>query len=287
MQTTIARALLEAAEILQNNQVNDARREAKLLLMFVLRQNQTYLIAHDDEFLSDEQRARFFALIKRRADGEPAQYIIGSQEFYGLDFAVNPNVLIPRPETEILVAAALEIMQPQTDQFFCDIGTGSGAIAVAIAKNLPNSKGVAVDISPQALSVARQNAINNQVEAQLKFIESNVFSNPSLTIHNSQFTIILSNPPYISSGDAPDLQREVRDFEPHNALFAGADGFDVIKKLLTDAPQFLIENGFLLFEIGFGQAARIVELIDENVWKVIEIRPDLQSIERVVVLQKK
>lgn len=285
MQTTIARSLLEAAEILQNNQVADARREAKLLLAFVLRQNQTYLIAHDDAVLSDEQRAQFFDLIARRANGEPTQYIVGRQEFYNLDFVVNPNVLIPRPETEILVEAALEILSPQSNQFFCDIGTGSGAIAVAIAKNLPDARGVAVDISPPALAVAKQNALLNQVENQLQFVESNVFD--AFRIPHSAFRIILSNPPYVSSNDKPTLQREVVNYEPHNALFAGVDGFDVIKKLLSDAPQFLIENGFLLFEIGFGQGERIVDLIDKNTWKLIEIRRDLQNIERVVVLQKK
>lgn len=290
MPTTIKTALADAAEFLRDNSVRDARSDAQILLGKVLNQNLTFLIARDDTVLSAEQFAEFYRFVKRRANGEPVQHLVGKQEFYGLDFEVNENVLIPRPETEFLVEAALEILQTQATKTFCDVGTGSGAVAVAIAKNLPEAKGVAGDVSARALAVARRNAIKNQVENQLQFIESDVFDafrDSRFAIHDSRFAVVVSNPPYIPNSDSAMLQREVRDFEPHVALFGGADGLQIVEKLLRDAPAFLLPNGFLLFEIGFTQSERVQQLIDRSVWHLREIRHDLQGIPRTVVLQLK
>lgn len=295
MRITIAQALATAAERLRAKQIDNARHDAQLLLQKVLARDLTFLIAHDREVLSESQSAEFDNFVRRRADGEPLQYITGAQEFYGLAFEVNENVLIPRPETELLVEAAIEILRARTEQTFCDVGTGSGCVAVAVAKNLPAAIGVCLDISLAALKVAARNAENNRVAERLKFIESDVFAalknqkskikDQSSKTKNQKFSVIISNPPYIPATDAAVLQREVVGFEPHAALFGGADGLDIVRKLLKDATAFLTANGFLLFEIGFGQSSDVREIIDQNVWRLVEIRPDLQGIPRTVIVQ--
>jgi release factor glutamine methyltransferase len=290
MKQIVAHALNEAAKILKVNGIVNARRDADLLLASVLEKNLTYLIAHNDDFINDQSENKYRQLVKRRAAGEPLQYIIGKQEFYGLEFEVNPSVLIPRPETELLVEAALEILRECKSPTLCDVGTGSGCIAISVVKNIEKARAVSLDISPKALQVAERNAEKNGVAEKITFAESDVFSafaNPKSKIQNPKFDLIVSNPPYIPDSDLPTLEREVREHEPHNALFSGSDGLNLIKRLLADAKQFLEKNGFLLFEIGFGQSGKIEALIDQSVWQLIEIRRDLQNIGRVVVLKKK
>jgi release factor glutamine methyltransferase len=285
---SIAEALTEAAKILQANQIPEPRRDANLLLAFVLERDRTFLLAHDDYELNSDKQKRLFELIAARAQGSPVQYLTGKQEFFGLEFEVNESVLIPRPETEIMVEIALEILQNKENQYFCDVGTGSGCIAVSILSQLKNAKGAALDISAKALAVARRNAEKHSVSTQITFHQSNLFEtfkNQKSKIKNQKFSMVVSNPPYIPESERPGLQREVRDFEPHTALFAGHDGLDIVRRLLSDAPEYLEQNGFLLFEIGFGQSTQVVDLIDKNVWQLIEIRPDLQGIPRMVVLQ--
>ncbi|HEX9927337.1 MAG TPA: peptide chain release factor N(5)-glutamine methyltransferase [Pyrinomonadaceae bacterium] len=276
----IADALRRAAEFLKENA--DARRDAALLLGFVLNRARAFLIANDDRDLSDEEIERFFELIERRASGEPIQYITGRQEFFGLEFEVNGNVLIPRPETEILVEAAIEILREKENPYFCDVGTGSGCIPISILANLENAKAVAVDISSGALAVARKNAEKHRVAERIEFYESDVFA----VFQNPKFDLIVSNPPYIPNKDLPDLPREVREHEPQAALFGGDVGTEIITQLLTDAPKFLIENSYLMFEIGFAQDEAVRAMVDPNVWKLREILPDLQGILRIVVLQR-
>lgn len=291
MEMTIAVALRQAARILPTSVSIDARRDARLLLGFVLDKDLSFLIARDEEQLTTAQQKRFFELIKRRTHGEPLQYILGKQEFYKLDFEVNQSVLIPRPETELLVEAALEILRKKQSPAFCDVGTGSGCISIAILKNAPQANCVALDISTAALEVAERNAARHNVQDRIEFVESNVFDsfqNPKFKIQNPKFSLIVSNPPYIPQTDELTLQREVRDYEPHKALFSGVDGLGVIRRLLADAEKFLAaDNGFLLFEIGFGQSEEIKFLIDENIWRLDKIIPDFQAIPRVVVLEKK
>ena len=289
MSSTIAEALRKATKILEEAGVRDSRRDANLLLGAILKKDLTFLIAHSDAILSEEEDVKFFNLIARRATREPFQHILGKQEFYGLEFEVNEHVLIPRPETELLVEAAIEILQNQENQFFCDVGTGSGCVAVSIMKNLPKAEAVIVDVSPQALSVAQRNAIKNRVVnhlCNLQAVLSDCFDTFPLTpLRDAKFSVIVSNPPYIPDSDSAMLQREVRVYEPHVALFGGADGLDVVRKLLRDAPKYLIQNSFLLFEIGFLQSEKVREMIDPRIWQLIEIRSDLQGIPRVVVLR--
>ncbi|HEX8195047.1 MAG TPA: peptide chain release factor N(5)-glutamine methyltransferase [Pyrinomonadaceae bacterium] len=275
----IADALRRAAEFLKENA--DARRDAALLLGFVLNRERAFLIANDDRDLSYEEIELFFELIERRASGEPIQYITGRQEFFGLEFEVNENVLIPRPETEILVEAAIEILREKENPYFCDVGTGSGCIPISILANLENAKAVAVDISSGALAVARKNAEKHRVAERIEFYESDVFA----VFQNPKFDLIVSNPPYIPNKDLPVLPREVREHEPHAALFGGAVGTEIVERLLTDAPQFLIENGYLMFEIGFAQGEAVKAIIDGKMWRLIEIKDDLAGIPRIVILQ--
>ncbi|MDQ4120137.1 MAG: peptide chain release factor N(5)-glutamine methyltransferase [Acidobacteriota bacterium] len=285
----IAAALQQAAEFLKENAVADARRDAALLLGFVLNRDRAFLIANDDRDLSEEETTRFFELVERRATGEPIQYIIGRQEFFGLEFEVNENVLIPRPETEILVEAAIEILRKKENPRFCDVGTGSGCIPISILANLENAEAVAIDISPAALALARKNAEKHGVTERIEFYESDVFavfSNSRFKTQNPKFDLIVSNPPYIPNKDLLGLPREVREHEPHIALFGGDIGTEIVARLLADAPKYLDTDAWLMFEIGFTQGEVVQAMIDRDVWNLREILPDLQGIPRIVVLQK-
>jgi release factor glutamine methyltransferase len=222
--------------------------------------------------------------VERRAAGEPLQYITGVQDFYGREFRVTPDVLIPRPETELLVEAALEVTKVDSP-VFCDVGTGSGCIAVTLLCEIVGSRAVAVDKSSAALEVAKLNAGKQSVTDRAEFVVSDCFD--ALDSREYQFDLIVSNPPYVSEAALAGLQREVRDHEPRVALSPGGDGLSVIRRLLTEASAFLKPNGHLLMEIGFDQGERVRNLVDEGVWTLIEVRPDLQCIPRIVVLRKR
>ena len=276
--STIAERLKSATEILTENGVADARRQAASLLVLALRKDRTFLIAHSDYELSAAEENRFREFLERRARGEPFQYIAGRQEFYGLDFALTPDVLIPRSETELLVETAIEILREKSAPQFCEVGVGSGCISVSILHALRAARAVGLDISENALRVAVGNAERNNVAGRLKLEISNVFE----ILGGERFDLIVSNPPYISAEDFKDLQREVRDFEPSLALTDGEDGLTIIEKIVGDAPKFLKPDSFLLLEIGFGQASRVRAMFAPRVWKNVEILPDLQNIPRVV-----
>ena len=287
---SIAVALQTGTHILRENQILTPREDANLLLRHILGRDKTFLIAHDEYILTEIERETFFQLITRRTQNEPLQYLTGKQEFFGLEFAVSPQVLIPRPETEILVATALEILAKKANPKFCEVGIGSGCVAISILKNLPAAMATGLDISLPALRIAEKNAARHLVGERLQLAESDLFKaffsrEAGSPQTNYIFDLIVSNPPYIPEIEAPSLAREVRDFEPPQALFSGADGFNIIRLLLKDAPQFLISNGFLAFEIGFGQAARLREIIDFEIWNLVEIRQDWQKIPRITVLQ--
>lgn len=268
--------------------VPEARREAGSLLAHLLGRDRSFILSHAEDALAAEHVKLFRRYLERRAEGEPLQYITGHQEFFGLDFEVNRNVLIPRPETELLIEETLKLFPAVNDALsICDVGTGSGCIAITLVRELPQSRAVAIDISPAALAVARRNAERHSVSDRLEFLVSDCFS--ALDVRDrrhSAFDLIVSNPPYVRNGAMAGLQREVRDFEPHSALVAGEDGLAVIRGLLLDAGSFLKPDGFLLFEIGFDQAAVVEKLIDRRVWRLLAIHPDLQGIPRTVALQK-
>ena len=279
----IADALREASQVLQGASVPEARREAGSLLSFVIAKDRTFLISHGDDQIDESSLKRFQAAVERRAAGEPLQYITGVQDFFGREFRVTPDVLIPRPETELLVEAALEVVGPAP--FICDVGTGSGCIAVTLLCEISEARMVAVDKSPAALEVAKLNAGKFSVEDRVVFLVSDCFE--SLDSREDQFDLIASNPPYIPAEVLAGLQREVRDHEPLVALSPGPDGLSLIRRLLLDAPPFLKQNGYLIMEIGFDQGEQVQSLVDAGVWHLVELRPDLQGIPRIVVLQKR
>jgi len=278
---SIANAVVEGTQQLRDAAVPDARRDAGSLLAHVLGRDRTFLIAHADGALSDEEFRAFRFLIERRARGEPAQYITGHQEFFKLDFEVTRAVLIPRPETELIVETALELLRNDSKPRLADIGTGSGCIAISLLHEMNAARAVATDVSVAALAVAQRNAECHCVADRLELLESDCFSAMDAS---GSFSLIASNPPYVSDGELKDLQTEVH-YEPRAALAGGPDGLSVIRRLLEQAPPFLRPGGYFLFEIGFGQSEAVEQLIDRRVWKLLEIQRDLQQIPRVFVLQ--
>jgi release factor glutamine methyltransferase len=281
---TIARALAEAAEVLRAGGVPDARREAATLLAATVERDRAFLIAHDEDALPADAFSLFRERTRRRAAGEPSQYVTGRQEFYGLDFEVSTAVLIPRPETELLVEAALELLKGTNSPSLCDVGTGSGCIPVALLHERADAQGLAVDISAEALRVAARNAARHGVSPRLALVASDCFA--ALDPAFRKFEMIVSNPPYVAEDDLPGLQREVRDHEPRVALTPGGDGLRVIRRLLADSPLFLRAGGHLLFEIGFNQHEAVRRLIDPRVWATLDIHRDLQGIPRTVALRR-
>jgi release factor glutamine methyltransferase len=298
MAISIAEAILKGAHDLRKAGVAEARREAGSLLAHVIDRDRTFILSHADDALSEHQLELFRRLLELRASGKPLQYIAGHQEFFGLDFEVTSDVLIPRPETELLVEKALQLVSSSaTAPFICDVGTGSGCIAITLLHELlPNhsaARAVAIDISVAALEVAKRNAARHSVTDHISFVVSDGFA----SLHHRHqgdpdetprelFSLIVSNPPYVADGAISSLQREVRDFEPRLALEAGVDGLLIISRLLADADAFLQTGGYFLFEIGFDQHHAVEQLIDRRVWKLLDIHNDLQGIPRTVALEK-
>jgi release factor glutamine methyltransferase len=257
-----------------------ARRDAETLLLHLVKRknperNAAWLIAR---WNSPSGHGReLMALVERRKAGEPIQYITGETEFYGLPFRVTPDVLIPRPETEHLVEKALELAARFEHPRIVDVGTGSGAIAVALARKLPQAHITAVDISGAALDVARENADRNVVSDRIRFLQGDLLA----PVGDERFDILVSNPPYVPQVDRDSLSVEVRDHEPALALFAGEDGLDVYLRLIPSAFAVLESGGYLLLEIGFGQSVAVAALLKQAGFDGIEFIPDLQGIPRV------
>lgn len=283
VELTIKEALAEAQEILRAAGLEEARRDATSLLGLAMRRDRTFLLTHPEAVLTAEQMATFRVYILRRASREPLQYIAGQQEFYGLDFEVTPDVLIPRPETELVVETALNLLKGIEEPTVCDVGTGSGCIIISLLHEVPALRGVALDLSAAALAVARRNAERHKVLSRLTLLPSDLFS--ALAENGSpRFSVIVSNPPYVEEKEIAGLQPEVRDYEPHMGLApADGDGLSLIRRLLAGSPPYLTAGGYLIFEIGFNQAKRVEELIDSRVWTLLAIHRDLQGIPRTVV----
>ena len=279
---TIAGALREASSALRVAGVAEPRREAGTLLSHSMNCDRAFLITHADEALTAAQAAAFRASVARRAAGEPFQYIAGRQEFYGLEFEVTPDVLIPRPETELLVEEALRLLQGTDAPLVCDVGTGSGCIAVTLLRERRDARGLALDVSTAALAVAARNAARHGVEERLQFLVSDCFD---ALREGTRFDLVASNPPYIAESDMETLQREVREHEPRLALTPGGDGLSVVRRLVAEAPRVLKPGGHLLVEIGFGQHAQVAALADPSVWTLLDIHRDLQGIPRTAALR--
>lgn len=283
MSVTIAEALKLASEALSDAGVPEARKEARSLLAYVLEVDWAVLITTPEKPLTEVSLNRFQELVARRTTGEPAQYITGTQDFFGRRFEVNPDVLIPRPETEGLIETALPLIPAIAPSWICDIGTGSGCIAITILCENRFAHAVGVDISAAALEVAERNARAHKVGNRMSFMQSDCFDSLN---HDITFDLIVSNPPYVAAKILHGLQREVRDHEPRVALTPGEDGLAIIRRLIDEAPSFLKPDGHLVIEIGFDQSEAIPGLLKPEVWQLRDIVPDLQQIPRIVVLKK-
>ena len=284
---TIIETINKAAARLSAHQVENARRDAELLLCHVLGRDRAWLLAHIQDAVDDQSFRLYERTIDRRAVREPLQYITGRQEFWGLPFKVTPDVLIPRPETEFVVEATLKAVSMAMSPVIIDLCAGSGCIAVSLAKELLNAQVFATDRSEQALTVARENARMNQVAERIRFLAGDLFVPiKELDLHG-KVDVIAANPPYIRAGDLVALQPEVRDFEPEMALIAGPEGTELGTAIIQQAPAFLKKGGTLIMEMGMGQTAALSAIIKETgSYRTLEIVKDLAGIERVLVARK-
>jgi release factor glutamine methyltransferase len=274
---TVRAAILSATAKLHS--LPTAGRDAELLLMRVVGRDRAWLMTHADAELTPEQISKFESWIARRARQEPVQYILGETEFYGLTLRVTPDVLIPRPETEHLVEATLARVAHDRPVRICDVGTGSGAIAVALAHALPLAQVTAVDISAAALAVARENAERHGVSGRVRLVKSDLLR----AVRGETFEVVVSNPPYVAEGEV--LEAQVGEYEPRVALFAGATGLEVYRRLIPETRVALVPAGWLLMEIGHGQRAGLAELLRD--WDGVEFVADLQGIPRVAIAQRR
>jgi release factor glutamine methyltransferase len=261
--------------------IESPRLTMELLLAHVLKKKRLELYLEFERELDEPTLATLRETVKRRVAGEPVQYITGEAEFCGLKFAVDRRVLIPRPETELLVEATLTRLRTQDSGLrIVDVGTGSGCIAVALAKKLPDSEVTGVDVSPDALEVAAGNVKRLGAEKNVRLLKSDLLEAlpDSLTVD-----AIVSNPPYIASGELATLPKEVKDFEPVRALVAGEDGLEVIRRLVVEARRFLSPTGFVALEMGAGQRAAVEQMFVGADYTVAQVLKDLQGHERVIV----
>lgn len=282
MTMNVGEALVEAIEALRGEPIGSPRMAAETLLMHVLGRDRAWVIAHPEAALSEEQAAQFREAVARRAKGEPLQYITGHQEFWGLDFKVTPQVLIPRPETEHLVEAAVaKVRELKWEKpRIVDVGTGSGCIALAIKSELPQAEVHAVDISWEALAVAQENA--ERLKLYVEFGQSDLLSDFRRGRSTAtQFDLIVSNPPYVGRSEWEKVQKEVREHEPGVAVFAGEQGIEIYRRLIPEAKAALTPGGWLMMEIGYSQEQAVLELMGE--FADVTSIPDLQGIPRVVV----
>jgi release factor glutamine methyltransferase len=288
----LKQALNAAIARLTEDHVPSPRLNAELLLMFTLNSDRAYLYAHPERELTTDETTRYEAVLTERARGAPAQYITGHQEFWGMDLIVTPAVLIPRPETEHVMETVIELHAsgilrpapenrgPEAGCRILDVGTGSGCIALALAKELSQAEIHATDISAAALDIARTNAARHQLESRIQFREADLLAG----VENESFDFIVSNPPYVGESEEDQVQLEVRKFEPRNAVFAGPTGLEVITRLIPQAHAALTPGGWLVMEISGTIAEAVRELLWD--WNDVKILPDLQSIPRVVQARK-
>ena len=268
---TIQTALLQGTQLLEEGAIGASRLTAEVLLTHALRRERSYLYAHPEEELSEVAWIHYGRYLHERLKGKPTQYITGRQEFYGRDFRVTSDVLIPRPETEHLVDAA--ITRVNSRDLVLDVGTGSGAIAISLALET-RARVFATDISSAALDVARENA--RRLSAQVDFIACNLLD----AFEERSVDLVVSNPPYVPGTDLAGLQREVRDYEPHIALSAGPTGVEIYERLIADAARVLRPQGWLLMELGYNSLDSVRAMLERD-WSEITVIPDLAGFPRV------
>lgn len=276
---TVLKVLQWTTGYLRQAGVENGRLDGELLLAAALGLDRVGLYLNYDRPMAPAELESFREFVKRRARREPLQYILGTAEFWSLPFKVTPAVLIPRADTEILVEEALK--RARGASAILDVGTGSGAIAVAMAHELPEAQVVAIDCSPQALAVARNNAVLNGVDGRISLREGDLFA-----LEPGEYDLVLSNPPYIPAADIPALMPEVRDHEPRGALVGGDDGLEAYRALARQVPTLLKDKGWLLVEVGIGQAEAVAILLETAGLTNIEVRADYAGISRVVGGQK-
>jgi len=314
-------ALKQGVEQLRDALVPSFTLAAELLLLHTLGKEREWLYAHPEETVSDSEAQRFYELLARRAAGEPTQHLTGKQEFWGLEFEVNPDVLIPRAETEHVIEVALDRLavrelragRKQTltgdGLHIVDVGAGSGCIAVALAKELPGAQIIATDISLAALAVARRNAARHFFAGRIHFVESDLFDaltigaryivplrqhsatnakhGSPVTSHESRsFDLIVSNPPYIGLNEKETLQREVRDHEPELALYGGEEGYEIYADLIAQVEHHLKPNGLLVLELGHNSLPAVQPLLDLPHWTNVGVTKDLAGIDRVIAAER-
>ena len=296
-------ALKQGLAQLREARVPSFTLAAELLLLHVLGRDRTWLYAHPEEQVTLADAERFFALIVRRAAGEPTQHLTGKQEFWGFEFEVTPDVLIPRPETEHVIEVALDRLAVRERRAgrkqtltgkglqIADIGTGSGCIAIALAKELPHATIYATDISSAALAVARRNAARHSVSGRIRFLECNLLDalsdSPLATRHSPLLLdLVASNPPYIGRREAATLMREVRDHEPEIALYGGKEGYEFYADLIAQAAAHLKSAGILVLELGHNSLPAVQPLLDAPAWANVAVTNDLAGIPRIIAAER-
>ena len=291
--TDVRSSLKQGLAQLREAHVPSFTLAAELLLLHVLGRDRTWLYAHPEEQISSVDADRYFALILRRANGEPTQHLTGKQEFWGLEFEVTPHVLIPRPETEHVIEVALDRLavrelragrkQTLTGEGLqiADIGTGSGCIAIALAKELPHAAIFGTDISPAALSIAHRNAKRHSASHRVRLLECNLLEGaPPL------LDLIVSNPPYIGRREAATLMREVRDHEPEVALYGGEEGYELYADLIAQSAVHLKPRGILVLELGHNSLPAVQPLLDAPAWINVAVTNDLAGIPRILAAER-
>lgn len=271
----ISDVLKNTTERLRRAGIDTANLDAKLLLCKFLKKDKLFLVVNSEKEIEIDEK--FVELVSRREKHEPMQYILGKAEFYGLDFKVNKNVLIPRPDTEVLVEKVISFVK-NNSYTILDIGTGSGCIPISILVNCPNAKAYAADISADAIEVAKENAKLNNVDNKINFLNIDILNDfPDFSID-----CIVSNPPYIEEEVIPTLMEDVRDFEPYIALSGGADGLVFYRRIAQEGYKILRKGGLIAFEVGYTQAKAVEEILIKNGFAQTEIIKDLAGIERIV-----
>ncbi|MBN2013474.1 peptide chain release factor N(5)-glutamine methyltransferase [candidate division KSB1 bacterium] len=272
-------------QYLSDHQIENARLNAELILGHVLHFPRVQLYVNFEKPLSDDELQRIREALRRRAAHEPIQYILGETEFYGLPFKLNSKTLIPRPETELLVEQTCTLVSPDVSATILDVGTGSGIIAISLAKELPNSNFVAIDINPDSLELSEANARLNGVHARINFKQIDILSDQADTLQPA-FDVIVSNPPYITTEDMRILPPEIKNHEPESALHGGEDGLRFYQRLAELSQHLLKSDGYVCVEIGYKMADSIRRIFTSSGLTIIATYADLNKIERVIIAQR-
>lgn len=286
---TIKKLLNWVTDFLTQKTIDTPRLSAELLISHVMGLKRIELYTNFDKLVTRPQLDQLRQLVKRAAQNEPIAYLTGKCEFYSLEFTVTPDCLIPRPETELLVERAIEFLRERTGkQLVCDLCTGSGCIAIAIAKNVTDVNIVATDISDAALKVAIQNAQKHLVADRIKFLHGDLFEPLIPQLDKCSFDLVICNPPYVTSREYETLERNVKDYEPVEALLGGADGLDIYRKICEQAEQFLKPDAKMMLEIGYAQGKSVMELLEQKqLFTDITVQKDLHNNDRIIIAHKK